>query len=79
MRRIAFSNKKIRNTPRRLRALKAWAASYEGYFPKDLPIDQGYVNCKIPVLETLVEGKQTTFAIQKECAQQLINTAHHLI
>jgi hypothetical protein len=79
MRRIAFSNKKIRNIPRRLRALKAWAASYEGYFPNDLPIDQGYVNCKIPVLETLVEGKQATFAIQKECAQQLINTAHHLI
>ncbi|MGE8101471.1 DUF3916 domain-containing protein [Pseudomonas fluorescens] len=79
MRRIAFSNKKVRNIPRRLRALAAWAASYEGYFPDELPVEQGYANRKIPVLETLVEGKQTTFAIQKECAQQLINAAHHLL
>ena len=77
-RRLALSDKKIRNIPRRLKALAKWASNFEGYFPSDLTLDEKYCNWKIPVLTTLVEGKQATCAIQKECAQQLINAAGHL-
>jgi hypothetical protein len=78
MRRLALSNKKVRNIPRRLKALAVWASGFEGYFPQDLTLEQKYSNWKIPVLTTLVEGKQATTAIRKECAQQMINAAHHI-
>ncbi|WP_178113495.1 DUF3916 domain-containing protein [Pseudomonas sp. ANT_H12B] len=75
MRRLALSNKKIRNIPRRLKALAAWSCRFEGYFFDNLTLDQKYSNWKIPVITTLVEGKQATAAIRKECAQavKLIN------
>jgi hypothetical protein len=79
MRRLALSNKKIRNIPRRLKALAAWACRFEGYFPYDLSLAQKYSNWKIPVVTTLVEGKQATPAIRKECAQQMINAAHRML
>lgn len=78
MRRLALSNKKVRNIPRRLKALATWSSRFEGYFPDDLTLEQKYSNWKIPVLTTLVEGKQATTAIRKECAQQMINAAHHI-
>jgi len=77
-RRLALSNKKIRNIPRHLKALTTWASDFEGYFPDDLTLGDKYCNWKIPVLTTLVEGKQATSAIRKECAQQLINAVGHL-
>lgn len=77
-RRLALSDKKIRNIPRRLKALAAWASDFEGYFPDELTLEDKYCNWKIPVLTTLVEGKQATNPIRKECAQQLINAAGHL-
>ncbi len=78
-RRLALSNKKIRNIPRRLKALATWASNFEGYFPDDLTREDKYCNWKIPVLTTLVEGKQATDAIRKDCAQQMINAAGHLL
>lgn len=78
-RRLALSNKKIRNIPRRLKALATWASNFKGYFPDDLTLEDKYCNWKIPVLTTLVEGKQATDAIRKECAQQMINAAGHLL
>lgn len=79
MRRIAFSNKKVRGVTRRLKALSRWANSFENYFPDDLAQSLRYRNFKIPVLATLVEGKQATDAIRSQCAQQLINACQHLI
>ncbi|MFW9079081.1 DUF3916 domain-containing protein [Pseudomonas sp. P2757] len=79
LRRLALTNKKVRNIPRRLRALAAWAADFDGYFPEHLTAQQKYSNWKIPVITSLVEGKQATTAIRKECAQSMIDAAHHLI
>ena len=77
-RRLALSNKKIRNVPRRLKALATWASDFKGYYPNDLTQEGKYCHWKIPVITTLVEGKQATDAIRRECAQQLINVAGHL-
>lgn len=35
-RRLALTDKKVRNIPRRLRALAAWAADFEGYLPQGM-------------------------------------------
>ena len=79
MRRIALSEKKVRGVPRRLRALKKWSDSFAGWFPDELNPTDRYCNWKIPVLSSLVEGKQAKRSIQIECAQQLINACAHLI
>lgn len=79
MRRLSLTNKKLRNIPRRLRALTRWADSFEGSFYEELSLERGYVNEKIPVIESLVEGKQTTQEILAHCAQQLIRAAGYLI
>ncbi|WLH89502.1 DUF3916 domain-containing protein [Pseudomonas sp. FP453] len=79
MRRLSLSNKKLRNIPRRLRALTRWADSFEGSFYSELPLDRGFENEKIPVIESLVEGKQTTPEILAHCAQQLIRAAGYLL
>ncbi|OPA98359.1 hypothetical protein BFW87_05905 [Pseudomonas fluorescens] len=79
MRRLSLTNKKLHNIPRHLRALARWADSFEGYFYKELPLQPDFVNEKIPVIENLVEGKQTTPEILANCAQQLINVAGHLL
>lgn len=79
MRRLSLTNKKLRNIPRRLRALTRWADSFEGSFYVELPLQRGFINEKIPVIENLVDGKQTTPDIMGHCAQQLINAAGHLV
>lgn len=73
MRRIAPTNKKVRGIPRRLRSLAAWSRGFTGRFPAGLREEDRYCNYKIPVLQSLVEGKQTTRGIQRECAQRLID------
>ncbi|MGB3125254.1 MAG: DUF3916 domain-containing protein [Pseudomonas sp.] len=78
MRRLSLTNKKLRNIPRRLRALTRWADSFEGCFYEELPSHPDYVNERIPVIENLVEGKQTTPEILAHCAQQLIRVAGYL-
>lgn len=77
-RRLALSNKKVRNIPRRLRALAAWAADFEGYFPAVLTEEEKYCNWKIPIHMSMVQGKQATADLQRQCAQHLINAAQHL-
>ncbi len=78
MRRLALTNKKVRGIPRRLRSLARWADSWAGEFPSNLnPVDR-YWNVKIPVVLTLVQGRQTTVEIQSFCAQQLINAAYKI-
>jgi hypothetical protein len=77
-RRLALTNKKVRGIPRRLRALGRWSESWDQRFPSDLSVDDRYWNVKIPVLRTLVQGKQTSIGIQSFCAQQLINAAHKI-
>ncbi|MFL1550624.1 DUF3916 domain-containing protein [Pseudomonas sp. D47] len=79
MRRLSLTNKKLRNIPRHLRALTRWANSFEGCFYEALPPQPDYVTERIPVIENLVEGKQTTPEIQAHCAQQLINVSGHLL
>jgi hypothetical protein len=79
MRRIALTNKKVRGIPRRLRSLRRWSESFLGRFPTGLTEADRYCNYKIPVLQSLVEGKQTTRAIQRECAQRLIDACDKLI
>ncbi|MRJ22518.1 DUF3916 domain-containing protein [Pseudomonas haemolytica] len=79
MRRLSLTNKKLRNIPRRLKALSRWADSFEGCFYSELPLEHGYENAKIPVIESLVEGKQTTPEILAHCAQQLIRAAGYLV
>lgn len=79
MRQLSISNKKVRGVPRRLRSLKKWAESFEGYFPTSgLSVEEGYWNLKIPVLMNLVQGKQAKKEIQASCAQRLIDAAYHL-
>lgn len=77
-RRLALSNKKVRNIPRRLRALAAWAADFDGYFPAVLSEEEKYCNWKIPIHMSMVEGKQATADLKRQCAQALINAAQHL-
>lgn len=81
MRTIHYSRKKLRGIPRRLRALRKWAASFSGYFPSDdeLAADPLYWAWKIPVCNALVEGNYTTREIQRECAQLLIDACTHLM
>ncbi|MGY4639557.1 DUF3916 domain-containing protein [Pseudomonas sp. TE24901] len=79
MRRLSLTDKKLRNIPRHLRALTRWADNFEGCFYEELPPRPDFVNIRIPVIENLVEGKQTTSEILAHCAQQLIIVAGHLL
>jgi hypothetical protein len=72
------TEKKLRGIPRRIRSLKKWALSFENYFPKELVPTERYYNWKIPVIRSLVEGKQSNIELKSMCAQQLINAAYFL-
>ncbi len=76
MRRISLHrpNAKVRNAARHLRALRRWAEGFDGAFPV-ARAGARYVNWKIPVLDRLVRPPTTTPAIQRECAQCLIDAA----
>lgn len=79
MRQFALFSKKLRNIPRRLRALARWAAGFAGrYIPAPQP-DQRFFNWKIPVHLHMLQGQQTTPDLQAFCVQQLIQAAQHLI
>jgi Protein of unknown function (DUF3916) len=81
MRKLSLTNKKIRGVPRRLRSLRGWSDSFNEWFPDidDLNPKLRYCNWKIPILSSLVEGKQAKQTVQAECAQRLINACSHLI
>lgn len=76
--RVLSIKKKLRGVPRRLRALNSWSESMRGFFPKDIDGGDNYFNLKIPVMLSLVEGRQTNLKIKKECAQILINAAYEI-
>ena len=78
MRQFAQSDKKLRNIPRRKRALARWAASFAGlrFLQQE---GERYAHWKIPVHAHMVEGGQTTPELQAFCTQQLITAAQHLI
>jgi Protein of unknown function (DUF3916) len=79
MRRLALTNKKVRGVRRRLRVLAKWAAAFEGRFPAGLTAEERFLDFKIPVLSSLVEGRRSTLAVQRVCAQRLIDACTHLI
>ncbi|QUG75477.1 DUF3916 domain-containing protein [Erwinia sp. E602] len=70
---------KIRNVPRRLRALEWWSGTFNDAARAEVPPGERYWNYKIPVEINLVEGKHSSTAIRADCAQQLINACSNLI
>lgn len=75
---------KHRSIPHRVRSLhnlREWSSSFSGRFPssKELAENPRYWNWKVPVCSTLIEGENATPAIQRECAQLLINACAKLI
>ncbi|MDB5036314.1 MAG: hypothetical protein JWQ98_3555 [Chlorobi bacterium] len=79
MRRIALSNKKLRGIPRRLRALKRWSESFEGWSIDESTATSRYYDFKIPVHVHMVEGEQAQRGVRAECAQRLIDACAHLL
>lgn len=81
MQRFEAPEKRLRGIQRRLRALKKWAENFAGNYPYGESMDPAnrYWNWKMPVHVSLVEGHQTNLAIQKECAQRLIDACGNLI
>jgi Protein of unknown function (DUF3916) len=79
MRRLSLTNKKVRGVPRRLRSLARWAAGFKDRFPTGIDDGTGYLNYKIPVLSGLVEGKQASRSLRRDCAQFLIDACFHLM
>jgi hypothetical protein len=78
LRRLALSDKKLRNVGRRLRALARWAASFEGWYPVPRSATDKIVHYKLPVHLSMVEGRQSTPNIRRECAQRLIDACARL-
>lgn len=70
---------KIRNIPRRIKALNYWAGAFLNPLRADFPEDQHYWNYKIPVDINLVEGKHSNKKTKADCAQALINACSNLM
>lgn len=72
---------KLRYAPRLLRSLQRWSDHFAGYFPtvEEVLENPRYWNEKIPVYAGLVEPPTTNAAIQRECAQRLIDACAHLM
>lgn len=73
--------KKLRNLPRRLRALRRWAESFEGRFPsaRDLGENPRYWNWKIPVDWAVLQGRYASAESRREAAQCLIDACAALL
>lgn len=72
---------KLRYAPRGLRYLQRWSDRFGDYFPaeEDVRENPRYWNEKIPVYAALVDRPTTNAAIQRECAQRLIDACAHLM
>lgn len=70
---------KVRNIPRRIKALNRWAGTFHNLERSVFPEEQHYWNFKIPVDINLVEGKYSTLKTKAACAQALINACSNLI
>jgi hypothetical protein len=79
MRRLSFTNKKIRGVPRRLRELDRWAADFLGYFPAGLSADDRCQCFKLPILQGLVDGRHASQAVRRVCAQRVVDACSNLI
>ena len=78
MRQFALSEKKLRNIPRRKRALARWADGFAGQtFARQG--DERFCHWKIPVHLHMLQGRQTTPELQTFCVQQLLIAAQHLV
>lgn len=71
---------KVRGWKRRVGALRAWAASYEGFFPEPVRNGYGHKNwyAKLPVSEGFVCGPRAQRWFQRECMRALIAIAGRL-
>ena len=67
MRQFALSSKKLRNIPRRQRALARWAAGFAGRYIPAQRADARFFNWKIPVHLHMLQGQQTTPDLQAFC------------
>ncbi|PII17113.1 hypothetical protein CR920_15515 [Stenotrophomonas indicatrix] len=74
-------HKKLRDAPRRLRYLQRWAGRFVDEFPtpEELQTNARYWHYKIPTRAALIEGPASTPALQRACAQALINACANLI
>ncbi|MEN4793312.1 DUF3916 domain-containing protein [Pantoea agglomerans] len=70
---------KVRNIPRRLRALNSWAETFHCAERAIFSEDEHFWNFKIPVEINLVEGKSSTQRVRTACAQAMINACANLI
>lgn len=70
---------KVRNIPRRLKALNRWAETFHNPERALFPEDQHYWNFKIPVDINLVQGKHCSLKTKAACAQSLIDACSNLI
>ncbi|WP_258151578.1 DUF3916 domain-containing protein [Pantoea ananatis] len=70
---------KVRNIPRRLKALKRWADTFHNPQRSVFSEDEHYWNFKIPVEINLVQGKYSTLKTKADCAQAMINACSNLI
>ncbi len=79
MRRVSVHRpkEKVRGIERRLKAIDAWADSFEGYFPSEYK-KNSYWNYKIPTLDRLVNPPTTSIDIQKHCVLAMFQAMEHL-
>ncbi|WP_431223353.1 DUF3916 domain-containing protein [Serratia sp. L9] len=70
---------KVRNIPRRIKALNRWADTFHSPERGVFSEDEHYWNFKIPVEINLVAGKYSTIKTKAACAQALINACSNLI
>ena len=77
MRRLSFNRpkEKLRGIKRRLKSIDSWANSFEGYFPSEYSQDK-YWNCKIPILDRMVNQPTTTKELQAHCAKAMLRAAY---
>ena len=76
MRRRSFNRpkEKLRGIKRRLKALDKWADAYEGCFPLD-SVNEKFWNCKVPVVDRLVNPPASNKKLQAHCATAMLRAA----
>lgn len=75
MRRLSFTNKKVRGLRRRFAWLWSWAKSFDAHYPTLESFSLGYCNWKIPVAFGMVEGKTTSGRMRRQCVLALLEAA----
>jgi len=68
---------KLRGIKRRLKAFDKWADSFKGYFPFE-HANEKFWNCKISILDRLVNPPTTNKALQAHCARAMLRAAEFL-